>query len=279
MKNNIQNLIGELSKIDPNERREEYLNKCEEILGNFALQPFVYTVLNKDTTLEDIAKNRVALYCANNKFNHACIWAFSDKELAENWARRNGFMLHTRSVVEIGKPLIKPISIDELAKVTYNAVFKGVCDIVIDDGANWVCFSLKDFINAVSMNKKQQNVFTDEDFAFIQFFNKMRYEETVLFIVAGSKYSLPQILGYKFLPHVEDNTVKIFTSEKKAKEYAKEAVDNEINAVPIDAGNLNNIMVKLSLKNADCTVEIVDELMSHKYELTNMVNLMTKVYN
>lgn len=277
MKKSVQDLIKELSKINFKDYEEEYLDKSKEILEAIASMSYVYTVLSKGTTAADIMKNRASLHCANNKYNHACIWIFSEKEIAEKWARKYGFLLPGKSIVEKGSTLVHKIKTKDLEEVTYKGVFKGVSDIVIDDGASWVCFSLKDFINTLSMKNEGKNKFSTKDFAFIQFFNKMKYENAKLYVIADSKYSLPEILKYRFLPYIKDDVIKIFFSKHKAEEYAEEYLDNAINAVPVDAVHLNNLMVQVSLKNENCTIEIDDEIKCHSFKLVDMLNLMSKI--
>lgn len=239
---NVQQLIAEFAGLDKNDKKA-ILDKQSEILHALIKQEYIYTLLDKKTTAEQFKNNTGNVLTSGNSVGRPCFRLFSTKTLAENCARKYNLTIDTVEAKNV--PLIFKVTTKGMIKTAYNAMFKGLFDIVIDDGANWIDVNVKDFVNSLYSYVGEEDIVSNTDFTFINIVNMLKYTDREVYAVVNKKS--------------EDKSaiVQLFLQKKDADKYALEKLNNLSLVNKLNITKLNDLIVDTIEETPGIEISIV----------------------
>ena len=270
----VQELIDEILNIKND--KDAIIKKQNEILYKIIENGEIYTLLSKETTKEQFNKGTASIYCSYNSIGRPSFWIFSEKALAEACATRGKFVIKTGMFSS--ELLIKKLDVRELLDIAYNSMFRGVSDIIIDDGANWLNVSIKDLINSFFTQKGEKELIPEDDYKFINLFNSLKLDRSKnAYIIADRNSSFEQIFSYAFKLDINDNNISIFTNKDTAEKYAKDNLGSDFYAVQANVFQLNNRLIEMVKDRQNYNVRINYENEICNYEFGKIISLMGKM--
>ena len=271
---NVVELIREFGSIDKNDKKG-ILEKQQEILFALLDQEYIYTLLGKDTTVEEFENNTGMILSGPDSLGRPCFRIFSDKALAEECAIN--YKLTIDTATEKDKPLVLKVRTDGMMKTAYNAMFKGLFSIIINDGKEWINVVVKDFVNALYTHKGEEPLVSNTDFMFINLFHMIQCTDKKDYIIVSSANSDENLSEDEFLLDNKDDSLRLFFDEKLAKDYAKSNLGDEKFAVPVDALKLNNLIVNTFVQKPDMEIRIIYGTVQLKKKLAKVQFLIDKL--
>lgn len=225
---NVQQLIGEFAALDKSDKKV-VLDKQQEILHTLIKQEYIYTLLDKNTTVEQFKNNTGNVLTSGNSMGRPCFRIYSEKSIAEGCARKYELTIDTPE--ESNVPLIFKVTTKGMIKTAYSAMFKGLFDIVIDDGANWINVNVKDFVNSLYSYVGEEDIVSNTDFTFINIVNMLKFTDNKIFLVINKD------------SRDKSKIIQLFLQRKDAEKYAEEVLNN-VNAVEVlDINKFNDLIV------------------------------------
>lgn len=270
----VQELINEMLNIKND--KDAIIKKQNEILYKLIENGEIYTLLSKETTKEQFNKGTASIYCSYNSIGRPSFWIFSEKTLAEACATRGKFVIKTGMFSS--ELLIKKLYVRELLDIAYNFMFRGVSDIIIDDGANWLNVSIKDVINSFFTQKGAKELIPEDDYKFINLFNSLKLDKSKnVYIIADRNSNFEQIFSYAFKLDINNNNISIFTNKDTAEKYAKDNLESDFYAVQANVFQLNNRLIEMVKDRQNYNVRINYENEICNYEFGKIISLMGKM--
>ncbi|MBE6049701.1 MAG: hypothetical protein E7214_03325 [Clostridium sp.] len=271
---NIVELIREFGSIDK-EDKKGMLAKQQEILYALIDQEYIYTLLGEDTTVEEFENNTGRILSGPDSVGRPCFRIFSDRSLAEECARRYELTIDTEN--EKDKPLVLKVRTDGMMKTAYNAMFKGLFAIILNDGSNWLNIIVKDFVNALYTHKGEEELVSNTDFMFINLFHMIQFTDQKAYIIASSNNTDETLSKPEFALDAADDSLRLFFDEKLAKDYAQSHIGDEKFAVAVDALQLNNLVVGAFVQRPEMQIRIIYGNVQLKKKLAKVQFLIDKL--
>ena len=239
---NVQQLIGEFAVLDKNDKKA-VLDKQQEILHALIKQEYIYTLLDKNTTVEQFKNNTGNVLTSGNSMGRPCFRIYSEKSIAEGCARKYDLTIDTPE--ESNVPLIFKVTTKGMIKTAYSAMFKGLFDIVIDDGANWINVNVKDFVNSLYSYIGEEDIVNNTDFTFINIVNMLKFTDNGIFSIINK--------------NSEDKSkiVQLFLQKNDADKYAMEVLNNPAAVEVLDINKFNDLIVDTLNETPELELSIV----------------------
>lgn len=259
---NVQQLIKEFASLDKKDKKL-VLDKQQEILHELIKNEYIYTLLDKSTTSEQLKSNKVAILTSANSVGRPCFRIFSEKTLAENCARKYNLTIDTDEEKDV--PLIFKVTTKGMIKTAYSAMFNGLYDIVIDDGAAWINVNAKDFVNSLYSYVGEDDIVSDADFTFINIVNMLKYTDRPVFTVNNVEN--------------EDGSkkIQIFIEKKDADKYALDKLNNVSLVQSLNVMKLNDLIVENFEKTPQIEISIVFGTIIRKMKIAKANFILNKM--
>jgi hypothetical protein len=238
----VQQLIAEFAGLDKNDKKA-ILDKQQEILYALIKQEYIYTLLDKGTTLEQFKNNTGNILISGNAMERPCFRIYSEKSLAEDCARRYELTIDTPEQKNV--PLVFKVTTKGMIKTAYSAMFKGLSDIVIDDGANWINVNVRDFVNSLYSYIGEEEIVNSTDFTFINIVNMLKYTDNGIFSVVNRE------------SEDKSKIVQFFLQKNDADKYANEVLKNATAVKKFDLNGFNDLIVDTLNEMPEAEISIV----------------------
>lgn len=238
----VQELISEFSKLDKNDKKA-ILAKQTEILHTLIKQEYIYTLLDKKTTLDQFKNKSGNILTSGNSLGRPCFRIFSKKELAEKCAVNYGLTIATPE--NENQPLIFKVTTKGMIKTAYNAMFKGLFDIVIDDGANWIDVNVRDFVNSLYSYVGEEDLVAPIDFTLVNIVNMLKYTDKPIYSIMD------------FKSEDDSKKIQIFLEKRDAEKYALEKLKDIGKIKLLNIDSFNNLVVDNFVKDSKLEMSVV----------------------
>ncbi|NYC94049.1 hypothetical protein [Clostridium acetobutylicum] len=127
----------------------------------------LYTIVNRNTTDDDVKNNKGKFFFGLNN-NIPTMWLFSEQEIAKEYAQY--YQFKRKDIY-----LVKMVEFDELLLTSYFAMFAGVCQVIIDEGRNFMTCSIFDLVNECFIKQGQPPVLTKSEYPIMNTLNSLRF--------------------------------------------------------------------------------------------------------
>lgn len=261
MSKTVQDLIHELSNISIGS--QSYTDKYNEVLSCLNHQKQLYTVVGKNTTDEEIQKNNGKIFFGMNN-RVLTMWLFSERPIAEKFADYYQFKRGN-------KYLIKSLEIKEVLITSYFAMFSGINQVIIDEGADYLGCSIYDFVNACFINQGQPPVLEKNEYPIMNALNIIRFTDNNLWMAASDNRSF----NNKLIPLINNNIVRLFMSKKDCEEYYQQNRLN-IQIKEVDIKKLPIIIETCINNQVDTAVIKINEKES-RMKVNKLYNLLQRM--
>jgi uncharacterized protein (UPF0179 family) len=256
----IQSEIEKLKKIDMN--LEDYYHKSNEILKALLDSNDIYTVVSRETTVEELSNNEGKVFFGLNN-NIPTMWLFSQDDIANEYAE---YYQHKVK----NKNLIRKIEFEELLIVSYFAMLSGVAQVIIDEGRSYLVCNICDLVNECFKKHGQPPVLEREEYPIINVINSVRFSHNRLWVVSSENTAKSD---KSFMPINHNNSFKVFTNKSDSEKYSKE---NNYATVKINISELKNILVS-ALNNNIENVEFVIANEVANIRVNKLFNLLERM--
>lgn len=237
---NLHNLSG-----DP----LEYRVKSKEVTRALINVNDIYTVMTKKTTFNEIQTGTGKMFCGMNNNGDPCIWLFSQKSYAMAYAEHFKFKINQYH-------LVRKVDRVELATLVYNAMFKGVKTVRIDEGQTYLNVSIYDFVNSLFEADGRDPIIKEEEKPCFNTFNNLKFKGTIAYVYQNEEASVEDVQNLDFMPKVEDGTVKLFLNKEEAIAYAGVA---QTQLLSLNYIGVNRLVSKWASKESIQTLQFVSK--------------------
>lgn len=238
----VQELIGEFSKLDKKDKKA-ILEKQKEILHTLIKNEYIYTLFDKKTTVEQFKNNAGNILISGNATQRPCFRIFSERELAEKCAIKYDLTIDTPEKEKT--PLVFKVTTKGMIKTAYNAMFKGLFDIIIDDGANWLDVNVRDFVNSLYSYVGEEDLVAPIDFTLVSIINMLKFTDRPIYSVID------------FENEDASKKIQIFLIKEEADRYALNRFNNLNRVERLNIDSLSEIIVGNFIKDSTLEMSVV----------------------
>ncbi|MDG4658182.1 hypothetical protein P6P90_15380 [Ectobacillus antri] len=189
--------------------REVFYTMYEDVLRNLLTQDEIYTIMGPEADEAELANETAPMFCGLNAEGVPSFWLFSEREIAETFARYYSFEKNER-------PLVRRIKLDEITLTLYSGMFSGVAEVMIDEGSHFVRAIIYDVVNQCFVVQGEEPILEKEEYVVMQLLNDMRYGGKEAFVLPSREKVGDNVMFSLFVPYIEEDTVVIFTDEAAA---------------------------------------------------------------
>lgn len=262
----IQDRINELNRID--RRSENYLDKYNEILMSIVSLKEVYTVVSRNTTDEDIKNNKGKVFFGLNN-SIPTMWLFSEEKIAKEYAEY--YQFKRKDIY-----LVRTVEFEELLLISYFAMFSGVCQVIIDEGRDFLTCSIFDLVNECFVKHGQPPVLDKSEYPIMNILNSVKFSNNKLWVVPSKGTIGEDLLRNEFTPVIEIDYIKIFINENDSKKYSKEQGNKNKIAIDMNISSLQKI-IKLSIENHIKNVEFIINNSKVRINANKLYNILQRM--
>ncbi|WP_241428627.1 hypothetical protein [Clostridium acetobutylicum] len=166
------------------------------------------------------------------------------------------------------------VEFDELLLTSYFAMFAGVCQVIIDEGRNFMTCSIFDLVNECFIKQGQPPVLTKSEYPIMNTLNSLRFLNNKLWVITSEDKADEKLVTRKITPIIERDCIKVFTDETECKKYGKEYVNKK--EISIDINRLQDI-IKILIENNIKNVEFVIDNVKTKMSATKLYNILQRM--
>lgn len=244
----------------------EYVNKAKEVLKMFLNQERVYTIQSTKNNKRDLIKRQGKIFCGINELNEPCIWLFSEEDYSKAYAEHFGFKINEFF-------LIKSLTIQDLERIIFKAMFKGVKTIRIDEGATYLNVCIYDFLNGIFEVLGKDPIIKNTDRPIINYLLETRYKNRLAYVIK-TKNRIGQRTLFELLEEsninsetvitkeerlydgvvIDKNTLNIYLNNEDAKKAVESMEDYDAEIEAIGFNELEEVIKDLSDNNLECQI-------------------------
>lgn len=262
----IQDRINELNRIDRSS--ENYLDKYNEILRSIVSLKEVYTVVSRNTTDEDIKNNKGKVFFGLNN-SIPTMWLFSEEKIAKEYVEY--YQFKRKDIY-----LLRKVEFEELLLISYFAMFSGVCQVIIDEGRDFLTCSIFDLVNECFVKHGQPPVLDKSEYPIMNTLNSVKFSNDKLWVVPSKGTIGENLLRNEFTPVIENDYIKIFINKNDSKKYSKEQGNKNEIAIDMNISSLQKI-IKLSIENHIKNVEFIINNSKVRISANKLYNILQRM--
>lgn len=262
----IQEKINELNELDRSS--ENYLDKYNEILRSIVSLKEIYTVVSKNTTDEDIKNNKGKVFFGLNN-SIPTMWLFSEEKIAKEYAEYYQFK---RKYIY----LVRAVQFEELLLISYFSMFSGVCQVIIDEGRDFLTCNIFDLVNECFVKHGQPPVLEKYEYPIMNALNSVRFSNNKLWVVPSKGTIGEEIIMNNFVPVIEKDFIKIFINGMDCKRYSKEQGNKNGITIDMNMSRLQNI-IKVSIDNNVKNVKFMINNGEVKMSTSKLYNILQRM--
>lgn len=264
--NKIQEFLGKLYGKQPKSKEwhDQYNISIDELLKSDQ----IYTIVKRDG---GDTQGLVPIFCGLGNDKIPSMWLFSTEQNAKDFIEYYNFNKNPQCKIET-------VTTKQIADFTFNAIFAGVENVLIDEGKHCLITNVNDIVNhALVLMKKKPALNTDE-FSVVKILNRMKYAGLKVFVVPGKNQNTGQIMDNKFVPYDVDKCIKIYTEDEKCKIYSKSVgFENEF-TVDLNYYQLNSIINQCIAKGIK-KVSFIKNSNTYNVDMKMLIYILNNINN
>lgn len=242
--------------------KNEYIEKAKEILRMLSNQPEIYTIQSPKNTRKDLLNRSGKIFCGINEVNEPCLWLFSEKQYACAYAEHFKFKANDFL-------LIRSIPTEDLRRILFKAMFKGVKTVRIDEGFTYLNSSIYDILNATFEAVGEEGIIKNTDKPIISFLLEAKLKNRNAYAITDSR-KLGQQSFFDFAEEaeqvitseeniiddivLENRKVTIYTRPEDVKVEVSKEESSNMDFVELNINDLNELFIKLNEEEAEVDV-------------------------